>query len=585
MTAPASEPTASASTSSSGGFPSDLEIARGVTPRPITEIAAGLGLRDDELEPYGRTKAKVTLEGIERLERQNARGKYVVVTAITPTPLGEGKSTTTVGLAQGLNHIGKRAAVCIRQPSLGPVFGIKGGAAGGGYSQVIPMEDFNLHLTGDVHAIGAAHNLGAAFLDNHLHHGNGLGIDIHGILWPHVVDISDRALRRATIGLGGRENGIPRETEWVITVGSEVMAVLALATDLQDLRARLGRMVMATTRDGKAITAEDLGVAGSMAVLLKDALKPNLLQTLEGGPAFVHCGPFANIAHGNNSIIADRIALASNEIVATEAGFGADMGAEKFFDIKCRASGLKPDAAVVVATVRALKMHGGVGKIVAGKPLDPALLEENVEAVRLGSQNLAKQIENVRLFGIPAVVAINSFPTDTSGEVEAIREVAMAAGARDAVVASHFVHGGEGAAALAQAVWDATASGEADFRLLYPDTMPITEKIETIATQVYGADGIDVLPAARKAIKQYEDLGFGHLPICMAKTQYSLSHDAGLKNRPTGFRVPIREVRLSAGAGFITPILGDMRTMPGLPSRPGGEKIDLDADGKIVGLF
>ncbi len=585
MTAPASEPTASATTSSSGAFPSDLDIARGVTPRPITEIAAGLGLRDDEVEPYGRTKAKVTLEGIERLERENPRGKYVVVTAITPTPLGEGKSTTTVGLAQGLNHIGRRAAVCIRQPSLGPVFGIKGGAAGGGYSQVIPMEDFNLHLTGDVHAIGAAHNLGAAFLDNHLHHGNALGIDIHGILWPHVVDISDRALRKATIGLGGRENGIPREAEWVITVGSEVMAVLALATDLQDLRARLGRMVMATTRDGKAITAEDLGVAGSMAVLLKDALKPNLLQTLEGGPAFVHCGPFANIAHGNNSIIADRVALASNEIVATEAGFGADMGAEKFFDIKCRASGLKPDAAVVVATVRALKMHGGVGRIVAGKPLDPALLEENVEAVRLGAQNLAKQIENVRLVGIPAVVAINSFPTDTTAEVEAIREVALAAGARDAVVATHFVHGGEGAAALAQSVWDATASGEADFQLLYPDAMPITEKIETIATKVYGADGIDVLPAARKAIKQYEDLGFGHLPICMAKTQYSLSHDAGLKNRPSGFRVPIREVRLSAGAGFITPILGDMRTMPGLPSRPGGEKIDLDADGNIVGLF
>jgi formate--tetrahydrofolate ligase len=582
MTAPAS---ASDTGSSGGGFPSDLEIARSVTPRPIVDIARELGLRDEEIEPYGRTKAKVTLDGIERLERERPRGKYVVVTAITPTPLGEGKSTTTVGLGQGLNHIGRKAAICIRQPSLGPVFGIKGGAAGGGYSQVIPMEDFNLHLTGDVHAIGAAHNLGAAFLDNHLHHGNALGIDLHGILWPHVVDISDRSLRRAVIGLGGKENGVPRETEWVITVASEVMAVLALATDLQDLRARLARMVMATTRDGKAVTAEDLGVAGSMAVLLVDAIKPNLLQTLEGGPAFVHCGPFANIAHGNNSIIADRLALATSDIVATEAGFGADMGAEKFFDIKCRASGLRPDAAVIVATVRALKMHGGVGKIVAGKPLDPALLEENVEAVRAGAANLAKHIEIVRLYGVPAVVAINSFPTDTDREVEAIREVALAAGARDAVVAQHFVKGGPGAADLASAVWAATQSGEADFRLLYADATPLAEKIETIAAQVYGADGIDISPAARKSLKQFEDLGFGHLPICMAKTQYSLSHDAALRGRPSGFRVPIREVRLAAGAGFITPLAGDMRTMPGLPSRPGGEKIDLDAAGNIVGLF
>ena len=396
-------------------FPSDLEIARSVTPRPIIDIARDLGIADDELELYGPTKAKVTLEAITRLEAERPRGKYVVVTAITPTPLGEGKSTTSVGLAQGLNHIGRKAAVSIRQPSLGPVFGIKGGAAGGGYSQVIPMEDFNLHLTGDVHAIGAAHNLAGAFIDNSLHHKNPLGIDPHGILWPRVVDISDRALRHVVIGLGGREDGIPRETEYVITVGSEVMAVLALATDLFDLRARLGRIVLATTTDGKPVTAEDLHVAGSMTVLLRDAIKPNLLQTLEGGPAFVHAGPFANIAHGNNSIIADRLALVTNDIVVTEAGFGADMGAEKFFDIKCRASGLSPDAAVVVATVRALKMHGGVGKIVAGKPLDPALLEENVEAVRLGAQNLAKQIENVTMYGVPAVVAINSFPTDTPG--------------------------------------------------------------------------------------------------------------------------------------------------------------------------
>jgi formate--tetrahydrofolate ligase len=565
-------------------FPSDLEIARSVTPRPIGDVARDLGLHDHEIELYGRSKAKVTLAGIERVERERPRGKYVVVTAITPTPLGEGKSTTTVGLGQGLNHVGHRAAVCIRQPSLGPVFGIKGGAAGGGYSQVIPMEDFNLHLTGDVHAIGAAHNLAAAFLDNSLHHGNPHGIDPYSILWPRVVDISDRTVRRAVIGLGGKENGVPRETEWVITVASEVMAVLALATDLQDLRARLGRIVLATTKDGRAVTCEDLGVAGSMTVLLIDAIKPNLLQTLEGGPAFVHCGPFANIAHGNNSIIADRLALATNEIVATEAGFGADMGAEKFFDIKCRASGLAPDAAVVVATVRALKMHGGVGKIVAGKPLDPALLEENVTAVRTGAANLAKQIENVTLFGVPAVVAINSFPTDTTAEVEAIREVALEAGADEAVVATHFTDGGHGAADLAKAVWAASSRGS-QFQLLYPDDAPLGEKILTIATKVYGADGIELLPAARKALKLYEDLGFGRLPVCMAKTQYSLSHDANLKGRPSGFTVTVRDIRLSAGAGFITPLLGEMRTMPGLPSRPGGEKIDIDADGNIVGLF
>ena len=566
-------------------FPSDLDIARSVTPRPIGDVARDLGIAEGELEMYGPTKAKVTLEAIRRLEAERPRGKYVLVTAITPTPLGEGKSTTAVGLAQGLNHIGRKAAVCIRQPSLGPVFGIKGGAAGGGYSQVIPMEDFNLHLTGDVHAIGAAHNLAGAFVDNSLHHKNPLGIDPHGVLWPRVVDISDRALRHVVIGLGGREDGIPRETEFVITVGSEVMAVLALATDLFDLRARLGRIVLATTTDGKAVTAEDVGVAGAMTVLLRDAIKPNLLQTLEGGPAFVHAGPFANIAHGNNSIIADRLALVTNDIVCTEAGFGADMGAEKFFDIKCRASGLSPDAAVVVATIRALKMHGGVGKIVAGKPLDPALLEENVEAVRLGAQNLAKQIENVTMFGIPAIVAINSFPTDTAAEVAAIQEVALAAGARAAVVTTNFAEGGKGAAALAEAVWEATQDGTAQFKLLYPDEMPLAEKIETIASRVYGADGVEFLPAARKSLAQFEALGYGHLPVCMAKTQYSLSHDAALKNRPTGFTIPIREVRLSAGAGFITPLCGEMRTMPGLPSRPGGEKIDIDADGNIVGLF
>jgi formate--tetrahydrofolate ligase len=563
----------------------DLEIARSVKPRPIVDVARDLGLRDHEIEPYGSVKAKITLEGIERLEHERPRGKYVLVTAISPTPLGEGKSTTTVGLAQGLNRIGRKAAVCIRQPSLGPVFGIKGGAAGGGRSQVIPMEDFNLHLTGDVHAIGAAHNLGAAFIDNHLHHGNALGIDPLNVLWPRVLDISDRALRKVVVGLGGRENGYPRETEFVITVASEVMAVLALASDLADLRARLGRMVLATTRDGRPITTEDLRVAGAMAVLLADAIKPNLLQTLEGGPAFVHCGPFANIAHGNNSVLADRIALATNEIVCTEAGFGADMGAEKFFDIKCRASGLRPDAAVVVATIRALKMHGGVGKIVAGKPLDPALLAENVEAVTAGGENLAKQIENVRLFNVPVVVAINSFPTDTPAEVEAVKGVSMAAGARDAVVADHWAKGGEGASDLASAVWAAAEEGAPDFKLLYPDDASLIAKIEAIATQVYGAEGVDLSAAAAKQLAQYESLGFGKLPICMAKSQYSLSHDAALKGRPTGFRLPIREVRLSAGAGFVTPLAGEMRTMPGLPSKPGGENIDLDPEGEIVGLF
>jgi formate--tetrahydrofolate ligase len=570
-------------------MPSSLEIARSVKPRPILELARELGLHDDEVEQYGPYKAKICLEAIERLEAEAAakgkRGKYVVVTAITPTPLGEGKTTTNVGLVQGLNRIGHRAAVCIRQPSLGPVFGIKGGAAGGGYSQVIPMEDFNLHLTGDNHAVGAAHNLLAAFVDNSLTHGNPHGIDPLGVLWPRVVDISDRAIRKAIIGLGGRENGYPRETQWEITVASEVMAILALASDIHDLRRRLGRTVVATTFDGRRITADDLKCAGSMTVLLRDAIKPNLLQTLEGGPAFVHCGPFANIAHGNNSILADRIALATCEIACTEAGFGADMGAEKFFDIKCRQSGLRPDAAVLVATVRALKMHGGVGKIVAGKPLDPALEQENVEAVRRGSANLAAQIENVRIFNVPVVVAINHFPTDTDAEVEAIREVAMAAGARDVVVSRHFAEGGAGAEDLARAVWAAAGEGAPDFQLLYADDAPLREKIETIAVRIYGARGVDELPAATKALKLYEELGFGNLPICMAKTHLSLSHDPNLKGRPSGFRVPIREVRLSAGAGFVTPLLGEMRTMPGLPSHPAGESIDIDADGNIVGLF
>jgi len=565
--------------------PSDLEISRSVTPRPILEVARELGLRDDEIELYGYAKAKVTLPGIERLEREQARGRYVVVTGTNPTPLGEGKSTTAVGLAQGLQRIGLRASVTIRQPSLGPVFGIKGGAAGGGYSQVIPMEDFNLHLTGDVHAIGAAHNLAAAFIDNHVYHGNQLGIDTRTVVWPRVLDISDRALREVVVGLGARENGYARQTGFVITVASEVMAILALASDLKDLRARLGRIVLATRHDGTVVTAEDLKVAGSMAVLLKDAIKPNLMQTVEGGPAFVHCGPFGNIAHGNNSVIADRVALAGSDIVVTEAGFGAEMGAEKFVDIKCRTSGLRPDAAVVVVTIRSLKMHGGVGTVVAGRPLDPALLENNPAAITRGAANLPKHIEIVRAFGLPAVVAINVFPTDTQEEIEALREAALAAGADDAVESSHFVDGGKGAEKLARAVWAAAERGAPAFRLLYPDGAPLRTKIETIATQVYGADGVDFLPAAERALSRYEATGFGRLSVCMAKTQYSLSHDPSLLGRPTGFRLPVRDVTLSAGAGFVTALCGDMRTMPGLNSHPNGERIDIDAEANVVGLF
>jgi formate--tetrahydrofolate ligase len=565
--------------------PSDLEIARSVAPRPILEVAHELGLRDDEVELYGNAKAKITLSGVERLEREHPRGKYVVITGTNPTPLGEGKSTTTVGLAQGLQRLGLRASAAIRQPSLGPVFGIKGGAAGGGYSQVIPMEDFNLHLTGDVHAIGAAHNLAAAFVDNHIYHGNELGIDARSVLWPRVLDISDRALREVVVGLGAKENGYARQAGFVITVASEVMAILALASDLQDVRARLGRIVLATRRDGTPVTAEDLKVAGAMTVLLKDAIKPNLMQTLEGGPALVHCGPFGNIAHGNNSVIADRVALAGSDIVVTEAGFGAEMGAEKFFDIKCRASGLQPDAAVVVVTIRSLKLHGGAGKIVAGQPLDPALLENDPAAVARGAANLVKHIEIVRAFGVPSVVAINVFPTDTREEIATVREAALAAGAEDAVESSHFVDGGKGAENLARAVWAAAERGAPEFHLLYSDDTPLRQKIETIATRIYGADGVDFLPVADKALARYEAMGFGRLPVCMAKTQYSLSHDPSLLGRPTGFRVPVRDVSLSAGAGFVTAICGDMRTMPGLNSRPGGERIDIDAQGNIVGLF
>mgnify|MGYP000112023142 CR=1 FL=1 len=565
---------------------SDLEIAQAAEMEPIVNIAAELGLEEDELELYGKYKAKVSLDVLERL-KDRPNGKYIVVTAITPTPLGEGKTVTTIGLGQALNYIGKKTVTCIRQPSLGPVFGIKGGAAGGGYAQCVPMEDFNLHFTGDVHAVAIAHNLLAAFIDSHIHHGNKLNIDPFSITWPRVVDVSDRALRNIIVGLGGKANGVPRETGFDIAVASEVMAILALTTSLRDLRERLGRIVIGYTKDRppKPVTAEDLQCAGAMAVLLKDAIKPTLIQTLEKTPVLVHAGPFANIAHGNSSILADYIALKLGDFVVTEAGFGADIGAEKMFNIKCRYSGLKIDAAVLVATVRALKMHGGAFKVTPGKPLDPELVAApNPEALERGCQNLVKQIENVRLHGVPVVVAINRFNTDHDDEIEMVKRIARQAGAVDAVVSEVWARGGPGGEELARAVVKACEQ-PSEFKFLYPDDMPIEEKIETIATKIYGADGVEFEPLAKRRIKLYTELGYSQLPICMAKTHLSLSHDPKLKGRPTGFTVPIRDVRASVGAGFLYPLLGEMRTMPGLPSVPAGTKIDLDEEGKVIGLF
>ncbi len=564
--------------------PSDLEIAQEATVLPILDIARKVGLTADDLELYGRTKAKVHLDVADRLA-DRPLGRYVDVTAITPTPLGEGKTTVTVGLSQGLGRIGKKVVTCIRQPSMGPTFGIKGGAAGGGYSQVIPMEDFNLHLTGDIHAVSLAHNLLSAAIDNHIHHGNALGIDPFSITWPRVVDLNDRALRSVVLGLGGKANGRPRESGFDIAVASEVMAILALSTDLADLRGRLARIVIGTTGDGRPVTAEDLEVAGAMTVLLKDALMPNLLQTLEHTPAFVHAGPFANIAHGNSSVLADRIALRVGEFVVTESGFGSDIGMEKFMDIKCRVSGLVPDCVVLVATVRALKMHGGLGKVVAGKPLPPELQSENLEALQKGSVNLVAHIENARLFGVPVVVALNRFGTDTDAELALLAKIARDAGADDAVACDVWAQGGGGAVDLAEAV-DRASAKEKSFRFLYPLDVSIEEKIETIARRVYGADGIDLLPEAKKKIKRYTDLGYANLPICMAKTHLSLSHDPKLKGRPKGFVLPIRDVRASVGAGFLYPLCGDMMTMPGLPSKPAFSGVDVDlATGRIVGLF
>ena len=617
--------------------PSDIDIAQAAELKPINLIAEELGLLPEELELYGDYKAKVRLSVLDRL-KDVPDGKYIDVTAITPTPLGEGKSTTMVGLSQALGaQLGKRVFTCIRQPSQGPTFGIKGGAAGGGYSQVIPMEDFNLHLTGDIHAITAANNLLAAAIDVRVfHEGNQtdeklfdrlcppdkqgnrrfspsmlrrleklgidktdpndltpeerskfvrLDIDPDSITWRRVVDTNDRFLRGITIGEGPAEKGKTRETGFDITVASEIMAILALTTDLADMRERFGKIVIGTNKKGEPVTAEDLGVAGAMTVLMKDAIKPTLMQTLEGTPVFVHAGPFANIAHGNSSIIADKIALKLADYVVTESGFGADIGMEKFFDIKCRYSGLIPSVVVLVATVRALKMHGGGPKVVAGKPLDPAYTVENLDMLRAGLPNLQKHIQNVLRFGIPVVVAVNSFADDTQAEVELVREAALKAGAEDSVVSRHWMEGGAGAAALAEAVVKAVEK-PSDFKFLYPLDWSIKKKIETICKEIYGADGVDYEPEAEAKIELYTRLGFDNLPLCMAKTHLSLSHDPVLKGVPTGFRVPIRDIRASVGAGFLYPLLGKLSTMPGLPTRPVFYDVDLDLEtGQVVGLF
>lgn len=565
-------------------IPSDLEIAQAATPLHINEIAAMMGLDPDtDLEHYGKHIAKINLEALDRLaDRPDA--KYVDVTAITPTPLGEGKSTTTVGLGQAMKHIGKNAVVTVRQPSQGPTFGIKGGAAGGGYSQIIPMEKFNLHLTGDIHAIGAAHNLIAAMIDAHLYHGNELDFDPHNITWRRVVDLNDRALRNVIVGLGAKSDGVPRQTGFDITVASEIMAILALTTSLQDLRGRIGRMVIGYNRSRQPITADDLGAAGAATVLLQDAIKPNLMQTLEGTPALVHCGPFANIAHGNSSVIADMIAMKTADYVITESGFGADIGAEKFFNIKSRASGLKPNAAVLVVTVRALKAHTGKYKIVPGKPLDPGLTTENVADVEAGAVNMVRHIENLRKFGVNPVVAINVFADDTQAELDAIKRIAEAAGAVGVAEARHHADGGAGAAELAEMVVSACEQPN-DFRYLYEADLPIKEKIETIAREIYRADAVEYSAEAEKQIRRFEKNGFGDLPICMAKTHLSFSADPKLKGAPDGFTLPITEVRASVGAGFIYPLCGEMRTMPGLGKTPAAVNVDIDEDGNIVGLF
>jgi methylenetetrahydrofolate dehydrogenase (NADP+)/methenyltetrahydrofolate cyclohydrolase/formyltetrahydrofolate synthetase/formate--tetrahydrofolate ligase len=574
--------------------PSDIDISRVATPKPITEIAARAGIPREFIEPYGSVKAKVKLDILQVLAEE-PNGKYIDVTAITPTPLGEGKTTTSVGLTQALGLIGKKVFLCIRQPSMGPTFGIKGGAAGGGYSQVIPMEEFNLHLTGDIHAVSIANNLLAAAIDARVRHesrpgwqAKGLGtldIDPETITWRRVVDVNDSALRFIETGQSDDwMDGPRRKTGFDIAVASEIMAILALATDAKDMRKRLGRIIVGMNRKGDPVTAEQLGCAGAMMVLMKDAIKPNLMQTIEGQPAFIHAGPFANIAQGNSSIIADRIALKLAQYVVTESGFGADIGMEKFFDIKCRVSGLRPNCVVVVGTIRALKMHGGGPQVTPGKPLGSEYTQENLDLLEKGACNLARCIEIARMYGVPVVVAINQFPTDTKAELELARKAAEKAGVEAAVVANHWALGGKGAVELAEAVV-AACEKPSNFRLLYPDAMPIKAKIETICKKVYLASGVTYSPLAEKQIASYDRAGLSHLPICMAKTQFSLSHDPTLKGVPTGFTVPVREVRAAAGAGFLYPLLGAMRTMPGLPSRPAFMDIDLDENGQVVGMF
>ncbi len=563
--------------------PSDIEIAQAAQLEPIEAIAEKMGLNRADIELYGENMAKIKLDAIEKLkDRPNA--KYVVVTAITPTPLGEGKSTTTVGLGQGLHHVGKRATIAIRQPSQGPTFGIKGGAAGGGYSQVVPMEQFNLHMTGDIHAITAANNLLAAMIDNHIYQGNALNIDPYNITWRRVLDVNERELRNIVTGLGGKGDGRPRQTGFDITVASEVMAILALTTGLRDMRERFSRIVIGQNGDKKPVTAEDLKGAGAMTVLMKEAIKPNLFQTLENTPALVHAGPFANIAHGNSSILADQIGIKTADYLITEAGFGADIGAEKFFNIKCRYSGLRPDAAVVVTTVRALKLHTGKYRVVPGRPLPEAMVKENPDDVSEGAANLRKQVQNMQRHGVSPVICINRFSSDYQSEIDAIFAVAQAMGVRCAL-SEHWAKGGAGATDLARAVIEA-AEEPAEFNFLYDLDQPIKNKIEILAKEIYGAADVSYDAQAESQIKSYEANGFGNLPICMAKTHLSLSHNPKLKGAPTGFTFPIREVRASVGAGFIYPLAGEMRTMPGLSSHPAAEQVDIDFEtGRVVGLF
>jgi formyltetrahydrofolate synthetase len=554
---------------------SGLEIAQEATLRPITEIAAAAGIEGHELEPYGRYRGKVALSVLDRL-RGAPDGKLVITTAITPTKAGEGKTTTSVSLTQGLGAIGKQVVLCLREPSMGPVFGIKGGGNGGGYAQVVPMEEIDLHFNGDFHAITAAHNLLAAAIDASIFHGNPLGIDPGSITWPRTLDVNDRELRNTVVGLGGRAHGVPRENQFVITAASEVMAILALASDLHDLRARLGRIVVAETEDGAPVTAEQLKVAGAMTVIMKDAIRPNLVQTLEGQPVLIHAGPFGNIAHANNSIIEDRIALKLADYVVTEGGFGSDLGFQKFCDIVCRIGGFAPSAGVLVTTVRATKSHGGM-------PFDQ-LADEDLDALRRGIDNLAAHIGIVRTYGLPCVVSINNFPTDTEKEVETIRELASGAGAETVVVNRGFAEGGAGAVELAEAVVAACEQPNS-FRFLTPDGTPLKAQIEAIATKIYGADGVDYQAQAEKDIARMEQLGFGQVPVCMAKTHLSLSHDSLMLNRPTGYRLPVRGVVPSAGAGFVVALCGDMQRMPGLGKTPAFMNVDLDPDGRTVGLF